>query len=314
MPRNITVTSDGKRLTMLRERRWMDAYLGELAVDGTSMESPRRFTLDDRGSSASGWTHDGQALLFDSPRNGKQEIFRQSANGDAAEKIVLGSGNVHGGVMSPDGAWLLYWDSAGGEEPDGKARLMRQRADGGPAEGVLEASAENRRHMFSCSSKPHATVPCVMSLNEENDLVFYVVDPARGKGKQLGKIEVFGAYEDWGLSPDGSSVALVDADKYEGRIEILNLANGSWREIGVGPDGEYLQSIAWAADGKSFFATPRSPYLYNILHITLNGKVQRLLESGRPQWVVTPLPSPDGKYLAFDAQTWDSNVWMIDNF
>ena len=30
--------------------------------------------------------------------------------------------------------------------------------------------------------------------------------------------------------------------------------------------------------------------------------------------MVSPLPSPDCKYMAFDAQTWDSNVWMIDNF
>ena len=313
-PRNVSVTADGKRLTMLRERLWLDAYLGELAADGTSMESPQRFTLDDRGSSASGWTHDGQAILFDSPRNGKREIFRQSANGDAAERMVVGSGNVHGAVASPDGAWLLYWESAGGEAPDGKTRLMRQEVEGGPAETVLEAASHEQRHTFSCSSNPHAIVPCVVSLNEGSDLVFYAVDPLRGKGNRLGKIEVFGAYEDWGLSPDGSSVALVDADKYDGRIEVLNLANGSWHEIAVGPGGEHLQSIAWAADGKSFYATPHSPYLYNILHITLEGKVQKLLDSGRPQWMVSPLPSPDGKYLAFDAQTWDSNVWMIDNF
>jgi len=312
-PRNVTVTSDGKRLTMLRERLWLDTYVGALAAEGTRMKTPRRFTLDDRGSSASGWTRDGQAVVFDSPRNGKREIFSQSANENVVERMVMGSGDVNGGVMSPDGARLLYWESVAGTS-DGMVRLMSQEAGGGRAEILLEAPAQEHRHALACSSNPHAIAPCVMSLTEGKDLVFYAVDPLRGKGSRLGKIEVFGAYEDWGLSPDGASVALVDADKYDGRIEVLNLANGAWREILVGPGGEHLQSIAWAADGKSFFATPHSPYLYNVLHITLTGKVQRLLDSGRPQWMVSPLPSPDGKYLAFDAQTWDSNVWMIDKF
>jgi Tol biopolymer transport system component len=312
-PRNVTVTSDGKRLTMLRERFWLDTYVGELAADGARMRPPRRFTLDDRGSTASGWTHDSQAVLFDSPRNGKREIFSQSVNENVVERMVFGSGDVNGGVMSPDGARLLYWESVAGTS-DGTVRLMSQGVGGGRPEILLEAPAQEHRYSVACSSNPHAIAPCVTSLNQGKDLVFFAVDPQRGKGNRLGKIEVFGAYEDWGLSPDGASVALVDADKYDGRIEILNLSNGAWHEIVVGPGGEHLQSIAWAADGRGFFATPHSPYLYNVLHITLSGRVQRLLESGRPQWMVSPLPSPDGKYLAFDAQTWASNVWMIDKF
>jgi serine/threonine protein kinase len=31
-------------------------------------------------------------------------------------------------------------------------------------------------------------------------------------------------------------------------------------------------------------------------------------------WLINPLPSPDGKHLAFQAETWDSNVWTIENF
>jgi len=38
------------------------------------------------------------------------------------------------------------------------------------------------------------------------------------------------------------------------------------------------------------------------------------LQNGHRQWLENPLPSPDGKYLAFQGQTWDSNVWLIDNF
>ncbi len=118
----------------------------------------------------------------------------------------------------------------------------------------------------------------------------------------------------WGLSPDGSSIALVDADKYEGRVELLTLADGTWRELSVEPRGEPLQSVAWAADGKSFFATTYAPDSYKLLHITLAGNAHSLLHNDGRQWMVSPLPSPDGKYLAFRAETSNSNVWMIDNF
>jgi hypothetical protein len=51
-----------------------------------------------------------------------------------------------------------------------------------------------------------------------------------------------------------------------------------------------------------------------LLHVTLAGKVQPLLRNGHRQWMISPLPSPDGKWLAFQAQTYDSNVWLLGNF
>jgi len=30
--------------------------------------------------------------------------------------------------------------------------------------------------------------------------------------------------------------------------------------------------------------------------------------------MINPLPSPDGKYVAFQATMWESNVWVLENF
>ncbi len=46
----------------------------------------------------------------------------------------------------------------------------------------------------------------------------------------------------------------------------------------------------------------------------LAGKMLSVLSKGHSQWFYRPLPAPDGKYLAFEAQTYAGNVWMIDNF
>jgi hypothetical protein len=56
------------------------------------------------------------------------------------------------------------------------------------------------------------------------------------------------------------------------------------------------------------------PDSFDLLHVTLDRKVNPLVRNRHRQWMANPLPSPDGKYLAFQAQTWDSNVWMLEGF
>ena len=166
---------------------------------------------------------------------------------------------------------------------------------------------------FLCPVRPGS--PCVLSQREGKDRVFYLLDPIRGKGSQLGKIEVSEArVEAWNISPDGSRLALVDINKYQGRVEVLTLADHAWHEVAVEPGWGDLQSIAWAMDGKSFFATVWRPDSFNLVYIASSGKVKPLISNGRRQWMINPLPAPNGKYLAFQAQTWDSNVWMLENF
>ena len=166
---------------------------------------------------------------------------------------------------------------------------------------------------YSCPVKLGS--PCVLSQQEGKDLIFYALDPVRGKGSLLGKIEVSkGTFTGWGISPDGSGLALVDEGRYRGNIEVLSLADRTWREVSLEPGWGDLQSIAWAPDGKGFFATSWLPDSFNLLYVTLAGKVKPLIRNGQRQWMINPLPSPNGKYLAFQAQTWDSNVWMLESF
>jgi hypothetical protein len=87
------------------------------------------------------------------------------------------------------------------------------------------------------------------------------------------------------------------------------LADGAWHEIPIEARWA-VEYIAWAADGEGFFATATS---LDLLHITTTGKVHVLIRNDRAQWLAEPAPSPDGKYLGFQAQTFDFNAWMIEN-
>jgi Tol biopolymer transport system component len=313
VPRSLTFTADGKRLSFLKWRIWQDVYLAELGADGAGVRPPRRFTLDNRGSYPSSWTLDSQAILFASYRNGKREIFRQGLNESVAEAVAQGPGDVYNTALTPDGAWMLYEESprATPGAPPFPHRLMRRPVAGGSPESVLEGPAATDWN-YRCPLKPGS--PCVLMQKEGKDYVFYSLDPIRGKGDQLGRIEVSSRFIGWNVPPDGSRLALVDSHKYRGRIEVLTLSERAWHEVSGEPGWGDFQSIAWAADGNGFFVTSWLPDSFNLLYVTLDGKVKPLLRNGHRQWMINPLPSPDGKYLAFQAQTYDRNVWMLEGF
>jgi serine/threonine protein kinase/Tol biopolymer transport system component/DNA-binding winged helix-turn-helix (wHTH) protein len=316
---NLTATTDGKVLSFLKYKSWSDIYLADLGPGGDSMKAPHRFTLDDRGSDQAAWSHDGSTILFDSDRNGKHEIFRQGVNEDVATLVIASPHNVYGVDTSPDGAWYLYWES----EPvtpagsDHTFNLMRRSTSGGAPDKLIQIPrAQAGEGSFSCSASSKAIAPCVLALHEGKDMVFYALDPVHGKGNRLGSVDTSGpvGLMAWAVSPDGSNVAMVYPDKYGKRIEILSLADGKWHEVELEPKAGLPESIAWAADGKSFFVVASTPDSRDLLHVTLAGKIQASLTDDHKQWLYGPLPSPDGKYLAFQAQTRDSNVWLIDSF
>ena len=190
---------------------------------------------------------------------------------------------------------------------------MRQPVNGGSPEFILDGSPGAVDEAVACATK--AGSRCVLSGGTANSINFYALDPKAGKGNELGKLEVDHRWVvGWNLSPDGSQIAVVNPNHYKDKIEVLNLAGGAWHEIAVEPGWGDLQSISWAADGKSFFVTTLGSDSQNLIQVALSGKVRRLLSNPFRQHYSRPLPSPDGKYLAFQAQTTDSNVWLLENF
>src|SRR6516162_2395243 len=154
---------------------------------------------------------------------------------------------------------------------------MRRPAAGGSPEMILEQPA-GVQWDYGCPRKPGSR--CVLLQQEGKDFVFYSLDPVRGKGEQLGKTETpaSGRFSGWSVSPDGSRLALVRSDdKHKGRIDVLTFRDHAWHEVPVEPEWGNLQFIAWTADGNGFFVTSILPDSFNLLHVTLTGKVKPLL-------------------------------------
>jgi Tol biopolymer transport system component len=307
-PNGLTVTADGRRLAFLKSRIQLDVYVGELRSDGGRLDVPQRLTLDDRGlgSAPQGWTRDGRSIFFISDRNGKEEVFRQGPHESLAQSLAQLPGyEPRNPRLTPDGVWILYSDriQAASGPNSSPQRLMRLPTTGGSPDQVLDLPA-GASFDYRCPLKPGS---CVLSQKQGRELLFYALDPVRGKGRLLGRTDRWAPRLltwAWDVSPDGSRLAVVCSGN-----NILTLANGAWHEIPVEPRWE-TDYIAWTADGGGFFVTAST---LDLLHITAAGKVNVLSHNDRAQWPAVPVPSPDGKYLAFQAQTYDFNAWMMEN-
>ena len=309
---------DGKNIWFLKAKTWEDVYLADLTADGALKSPPRRFTLDDRGSYPTAWTPDSQAILLGSARNREHAIFRQALSETIPQRIVHSpKRDCDQPVLTPDGAWLLFRESdhdvARGSAPP--TQLRRQPTAGGTPETVLQEPGDVRWN-YGCGTRQNAI--CVLSREEGKETVFYSLDPQRGRGMEIGRIAHASDLNQvdiktWNVSPDGSRLAYTKSNQ---RIAILSTRDRRWHEIAVPRPWDHVQSLAWAADGRSLYVVCWRPDSSDLINLTLEGSVRPIWHNGHNlwQWIANPLPSPDGKHLALRAWTWDSNVWMLEKF
>ncbi|HEV2732024.1 MAG TPA: hypothetical protein VGV15_18480, partial [Terriglobales bacterium] len=72
-------------------------------------------------------------------------------------------------------------------------------------------------------------------------------------------------------------------------------------------------SLDWAPDSKSLYVGSSGPTGARLLHVGLDGETQPIWQ--QPQLSFTwGVPSPDGRHVAMLGISFDSNVWIIDNF
>ena len=85
---------------------------------------------------------------------------------------------------------------------------------------------------------------CVVSDQDSKQMVLYALDPVKGKGRELWRIDRsllpehgpewdWGWDYDWDISPNGSSVVLAAGSTKGGIIQIRPLAGGAARELNL---------------------------------------------------------------------------------
>ena len=324
---DLAVSADGKRLSFLRGRSGSNVYVGELTGDGR-LTKPRRLTFDEWVDWPTGWSRDNKAILFQSDRNGLLDIFQQALTASDPQPIVATPEETTDARLSPDGRWILYfaWREGEGGNRTGEGWLMRVAVATRTTQTVFPIAGytgeaadelENKRPVSSAEGDPRFRCPrvpgasCVLSEKLGDQIAFTAFDPLQGRKGELTRVNIPRSHPAfWDLSNDGRWIAFGTTEETCGRIRLLSLAGQPNREISVGK-WTNLNSVAWAADGKALFVTGWASKNPPLLHVSLNGEAQ-LLYNGN-FYIEDPVPSPDGRHLAFGDVSVDTNAWVIEN-
>lgn len=298
---DLKVSADGKRLIFQQTRNDEAAKIAEFQANGRELGTPRLLNSDTWWSLVEGWTPDSHSVLLTASRYGKRGIFKQNLDDPSPQPMVLGSENYDSPVITPDGQWLLYTEQAS----DDSVRLMRMPLQGGPATLVLPGS-----YSYRCASSPSAL--CVLSEKKGNQLIFSLLDPFHGRGRELVTTEKKGLYGYfWSLSSDGKNIALLDGGD---QVRVLNTGVGPPRLVSVG-QWDFLQRVNWSSDGSHLYISGGRGGSFAILETDLAGDLKILKDlPGTQGWIFNPIPSPDGRYLGYTQRTWPSSIVMLENF
>lgn len=325
---DLSTSSDSKRLLFVRKNDQSDVYIGKLNANGSHLAKPVRLTHDDRMDWLGNWTRAGDAVLFFSDRNTNFDIFQQAVNKSVPEEILVGpEEEKRNPQISPDGRWIVYlaWQNQEGDQTPASGRLMRVPVSGGRPEFVADVngypgSARVPRDRWlptargypdlRCPSVPDPGRACVLAEAAPDRISFSAVDPAQGRRGELAGIDAYPIGSFWDLSPDGTRVAVGSCENGDSHIRILELATK--RETRVTIKGwPCLTSVDWGADGKSFFASTWASKGGSLLRITLTGEA-KLLYRAAGMSLERPIPSPDGRFLAYSEVTTIGNAWMLE--
>jgi Tol biopolymer transport system component len=225
--------------------------------------------------------------------------------------VISGSESYGNAVLSPDESSLFYTAAAGADpySESTSARLMCTLLAGGPQVTLL--SGQFGQYGYHCATAPSSI--CVLRESREKHLIFYSLDPTKGRGPELATLESSAEYA-WDLSPDGKNIAIVQRFETAHPFRVVSLATGAVRELAL-KGWSNIQAAAWSADGNRIYVTARSSSSWAILSVDLQGNVGALLEVPMGQsWLWDPVPSPDGRYLAFVQRVFENNAAMLENF
>ena len=303
-----SVTADGKKLIFIKWITYISVYVTDVAPSGTRVSGTRHLTLTESWDIPTDWTPDSKGVILLSNRNGQMGIFKQSLNEDTAEPLVTRPEDVASPKVTPDGVWVVYAFSTKPNDQSAPVQVMRVPITGGPSEFVLTAHFPG----YPMCSKPPANLCAIFEEDyDHKQVTLTAFDPLGGRGRELARIDSDPTkYYNLALSPDGTRIAY--ATSHEGPVHILSLRGEPSREIRV-RGWSNLQDIEWAG-AKALIISSGVQGGDLLLHVDMQGNAHVLWQQpgGFASFIGTL--SPDGRHLAFNGYSTNSNIWMMENF
>jgi WD40 repeat protein len=291
-------THDG-RFGLIIAQAHAEVQIAELAPGAMRLSTPPRVLLPQKAASyAPAWLTDGR-VAFLSNRDIEQAVYAMRP-GDA-EPTLLASRPTHDSLLEPLRTGELIASLSAGDA--GASRLVVASLAGATRELVPAASSSD---CVRCGGGDPRR--CVLGSLRNDHVVLSRIDASTGSTEP----PFFTAkmWSRFAVSPDGKQVAVVDNSP---SVTLVDLATGSSRSMTTTPGGTMLQSVEFSPDGQTLLISGIGfgAIAFGIVGVDLNGRGS-LLQTSQDAWLTTPRVSPDGRHLAFESISHDSDVWLLE--
>jgi len=297
----VSASSDGSRFTFVRTTAQWDVYVADLDASHSALTTPKRLTLDERNDVAVGWTPDSTRVIFASNRNGTSDLFKQQLDSDVAEPFVVAPGEQTTARVTSDGRWVLYDDEA-----EKRIRIMRVPLVGGRPEFLVTDPLGTEVY---CHCSFHGRCVLLERGTTSSPFTVFALDPIRGKQQELTQIPsgTSGA----NLTPDGEHIAYIVPEErgIQNRIRIVSFHGEPSHDIVV-KEAVRLGNLDSFPTG-GFLSLETASSHPKLLFMTTDG-MSKVLWSPEQLDAGFALASPDGKHLAIQAASHQSNVWLVN--
>lgn len=235
---------------------------------------------------AAAWSPDGSRLaLAAAPEGEGAGLYLFDLEHGSLQRLTSEAGYPAGLTWSPDGRWIVYQETAAftatGERET--AALWAVPSQGGEPRRLLP---DRQGEPFETSLMGWTTAGELVTLTRGAGDRVQVIDPASGTVNDLFAAGS-GTVSSAALAPGADALALTFTDSPE--VLLLTLSTGEERRVrvdGMEPGGR----LAWLETlGRYSLSSPSGAAL-------LDPRGDSLLYAGEN---TAPLPSPDGRYLAF---------------
>ena len=297
----LTASTSGRRIAAIRHNsRGRSIHIAETPPGQAGLVNPRPLALETAENYPHAWTPDNRGVIFEGRRgNGKFQIQVQKLDSKYPQLLAPSPEFQVMPMVSPDGRSVVFMSTKTFDKPR-RYHLMRAPIEGGGKPELIPTGGPVQD--FSCLYRAKR---CVMREIQEDQAVFFDLDPLRGKGRELTRAQVSSwLMGDWSLSPDGTMVVMTDPTTKPAGLRVLYLERPPLEKLipveGTAPMGMPM----WTADGNGWFIPTQGNYLKRIGWDGRGRLVARI-----PGWAV---PSWDGKRIAYLDERRDYNVWLLD--
>jgi len=255
------------------------------------------------------WSPDAQAIAYSSDRGGSFNIWTQKVGGGGPVQLTFGDARDSEPSWSPDGRYIAFRS-----ERDGGGLFVAPVAGGG---GRRIADFGHRPQWSPDGSR--------ILLCAGRDLHTVGVEGGGATPVASGVLSGVTSRCQVAWHPDGRRISIYGYEQGHGWIfSTIPLLGGPRVVSRVAPPVDQrlqelelrLGGFAWAPDGEALYFEGRSDRTHNLWRIRVN---PRTLEwNGGPARLTTsaglergPVPSPDGRRLAFGSRFERTSVWSM---